>query len=42
MLKHTFMIEILAGALTGGCFGFEDRSGEYPGAQTPKAARWLS
>src|SRR5688572_12321203 len=32
-----FMIEILAGALTGGCFGFEDRSAEYPGAQTPKA-----
>ena len=27
-----FMIEILAGALTGGCFGFEDRSGEYLGA----------
>jgi delta1-piperideine-2-carboxylate reductase len=34
-----FMIEILAGALTGGCFGFEDRSGEYPGAQTPKAGQ---
>ena len=33
------MIEILAGALTGGCFGFEDRSGEYPGAQTPKAGQ---
>ena len=28
------MIEVLAGALTGACFGFEDRSGEYPGAQT--------
>src|SRR5215468_12107122 len=27
-----FMIEILAGALTGGPFGFEDRSSEYPGA----------
>ena len=25
---------ILAGALTGGCFGFEDASTEYPGAQT--------
>ena len=34
-----FMIEILAGALTGGPFGFEDRSHEYPGAQTPKAGR---
>ena len=33
------MIEILAGALTGGCFGFEDRSPEYPGAQTPKAGQ---
>ena len=34
-----FMIEILAGALTGGPFGFEDRLHEYPGAQTPKAGR---
>jgi delta1-piperideine-2-carboxylate reductase len=34
-----FMIEILAGALTGGCFGFEDRSGDYPGAQTSKAGQ---
>jgi delta1-piperideine-2-carboxylate reductase len=34
-----FMVEILAGALTGGCFGFEDRSAEYPGAQTPKAGQ---
>jgi LDH2 family malate/lactate/ureidoglycolate dehydrogenase len=34
-----FMIEILAGALTGGPFGFEDRSREYPGAQTPKAGQ---
>ena len=33
------MIEIIAGALTGGCFGFEDRSGEYPGAQTSKAGQ---
>jgi len=33
------MIEILAGALTGGPFGFEDRSSEYPGAQTPKAGQ---
>jgi delta1-piperideine-2-carboxylate reductase len=36
-----FMIEIVAGALTGGCFGFEDRSGEYPGAQTSKAGQTL-
>jgi delta1-piperideine-2-carboxylate reductase len=34
-----FMIEILAAALTGGPFGFEDRSHEYPGAQTPKAGQ---
>ena len=34
-----FMIEILAGALTGGPFGFEDRSHEYPGAETPKAGQ---
>src|SRR6516165_6259255 len=32
-------IEILAGALTGGPFGFEDRSREYRGAQTPKAGQ---
>src|SRR4051794_19509193 len=31
-----FMIEIIAGALTGSGFGFEDRSGAYPGAQTSK------
>jgi delta1-piperideine-2-carboxylate reductase len=34
-----FMIEIIAGALTGGPFGFEDRSHKYPGAQTPKAGQ---
>jgi delta1-piperideine-2-carboxylate reductase len=34
-----FMIEIVAGALTGGPFGFEDRSHEYPGAQTPKTGQ---
>jgi delta1-piperideine-2-carboxylate reductase len=33
------MIEVMAGALTGGCFGFEDRSAEYPGAQTSKAGQ---
>jgi delta1-piperideine-2-carboxylate reductase len=35
------MIEILAGALTGGPFGFEDRSHESPGAQTPEAGQTL-
>ena len=34
-----FMIEIIAGALTGACFGYEDRSDEYPGAQTSKAGQ---
>lgn len=33
----SFMIEIVAGALTGGCFGLEDRSDEYLGAQSSKA-----
>src|SRR4051795_6055926 len=33
------MIEVLAGALTGGCFGLEDGSAEYPGAQTSKAGQ---
>ena len=37
----TFMIEIIAGALTGGCCGFEDRSGEYPGAQTSRAGQTI-
>jgi delta1-piperideine-2-carboxylate reductase len=36
-----FMIEILAGALTSGSFGFEDRSHEYPGAETPKAGQTM-
>ena len=34
-----FMIEIIAGALTGGCFGFEDRSGEYPALKHRRRAR---
>ena len=34
-----FMIEIVAGALTGACFGYEDRSSEYPGAQTSRAGQ---
>jgi delta1-piperideine-2-carboxylate reductase len=33
------MIEVMAGALTGGCFGFEDRSAEYRGAKTSKAGQ---
>ncbi|MGE0716495.1 MAG: Ldh family oxidoreductase [Alphaproteobacteria bacterium] len=32
-----FMVEILAASVTGGRFGFEDRSAEYPGAQTTNA-----
>jgi delta1-piperideine-2-carboxylate reductase len=34
-----FMIEVLAAALTGGAFGFEDPSAGYPGAQTSKAGQ---
>jgi len=34
-----FMIEIVAGALTGAPFGYEDRSIEYLGAQTSKAGQ---
>jgi delta1-piperideine-2-carboxylate reductase len=37
-----FMIEILAGALTGGCFGFEDRSASFPAPRPQRPARWLS
>jgi len=36
-----FMIEILVAALGGGDFGFEDRSAEYPGAQTSKAGQFV-
>jgi hypothetical protein len=32
-----FMIEVLAAGLTGGRFGFEDRSAAYPSAQTSNA-----
>jgi len=35
----SLMIEVLAGALTGGNFGFEDRSAEYPGAETSNAGQ---
>lgn len=36
-----FMVEILAAALTGGKFGFEDTSGAFPGAQTSNAGQFL-
>ncbi|MCC7273207.1 MAG: Ldh family oxidoreductase [Alphaproteobacteria bacterium] len=32
-----FMVEIMAAAVTGGRFGFEDRSAAFPGAQTSNA-----
>jgi len=35
------MIEVLAGALSGGRFGFEDRSAEYPGAQTSNGGQFV-
>jgi len=34
-----FMVEVLAAALSGGNFGFEDRSAGYPGAQTSRAGQ---
>ncbi|MGD9616223.1 MAG: Ldh family oxidoreductase [Alphaproteobacteria bacterium] len=37
-----FMVEVMAAALTGGAFGFEDRSAEYPGAQTPKTGQVIT
>lgn len=33
------MVELLAAALTGGCFGFEDEAGRYPGATTANAGQ---
>lgn len=36
-----FMVEVLAAALTGGCFGFEDESPKFPGAQTSRAGQFL-
>jgi delta1-piperideine-2-carboxylate reductase len=36
-----FMVEILAAALTGGRFGFEDESPKFPGAQTSRAGQFL-
>lgn len=35
------MIELLAAALTGGEFGFEDASGAFPGAQSSRAGQLL-
>lgn len=35
------MIEILAAALTGGRFGFEDLSSDYPGAQSTNAGQFV-
>lgn len=35
------MVEILAAALTGGRFGFEDQSAAYPGAQSSNAGQFL-
>ena len=36
-----FMVEVLAAALTGGRFGFEDASAAVPGAQTSRAGQFL-
>ena len=36
-----FMIEVLAAALSGGRFGFNDESPRYPGAQTSRAGQFL-
>lgn len=35
------MVEVLAAAFTGGRFGFEDRSAEFPGAQTSNAGQFV-
>lgn len=36
-----FMVEVLAAAMTGGRFGFEDESAKFPGAQTSRAGQFL-
>ena len=36
-----FMVEVLAAALTGGQFGFEDEPAGHPGAQTSRAGQFL-
>ena len=35
------MVELMGGALTGGDFGFEDRSGAFTGAQSSSAGEYL-
>ena len=35
------MVEVMAAALTGGRFGFEDRSAEYPGAASSNAGQTI-
>ncbi len=36
-----FMVEVLAAAMTGGRFGFQDESPRFPGAQTSRAGQFL-
>lgn len=36
-----FMVEVLAAALSGGRFGFDDESPKFPGAQTSRAGQFL-
>ncbi len=36
-----FMVEVLAAALTGGRFGFNDESPKFPGAQSSRAGQFL-
>jgi delta1-piperideine-2-carboxylate reductase len=36
-----FMVEVLAAAMTGGRFGFNDESPAFPGAQTSRAGQFL-
>ena len=36
-----FMVEVLAAAMTGGRFGFQDDSPKFPGAQTSRAGQFL-
>lgn len=36
-----FMVEVLAAAMTGGRFGFEDESPKFPGAQTSRAGQFV-
>ena len=36
-----FMVEIMAAAVTGGRFGYQDRSADFPGAQTSNAGETI-